>query len=611
MGINIGGSTRFGGPGHLLESLGSHDERGRVSGRVLLRLTRFLRPYRPQIALAVVLMLISAGAGLLAPYLIKVALDTNIASGDTSGLVVTALWLVGALTLAYLASAGQSYVLSWLGQRVLATLRSQLFRHLQDLSVAYHDDHIVGITLSRVVNDVDVINDLLSQGLVGILNDSTLLVGTVGVMLAMEPRLALLTFSVLPLMVLATAVFSRRARVAYRETREKIGAVVGDMAGNLDGMRVIQAFAQERLTQDRFESVNRANRDANVDAMSLSFMFMPTVDILGVLATCIVLLGGGMMVGGGAVTIGVVVAFMSYVNRFFEPIRELSQIYTTLQAATAGGERVLELLDRQPRVQDRPDAGPIPEIEGRIELRDVSFWYNPGQEVLHDVSLAIHPGETIALVGPTGAGKTSIANLVARFYDVNAGAVLVDGHDVREVRRESLHRQMGLVPQEPFLFAGTIADNIRFGRPQASWEEMVAAARLANVDEFIQDLPDGYQTRVLEGSVNLSVGQRQLICIARALLVNPRILIMDEATSSVDTVTEALIQQALVRLLRGRTALIIAHRLSTVRNADRIYVIDEGRIVNQGTHDTLLAQGGLYRSLYEQQFIRPDSQDGG
>jgi len=611
MGINIGGSTRFGGPGHLLESLGSHDERGRVSGRVLLRLTRFLRPYRPQIALAVVLMLISSGAGLLAPYLTKVALDTNIASGDTRGLVVTALWLVGALTLAYLASAGQSYVLSWLGQRVLATLRSQLFRHLQDLSVAYHDDHIVGITLSRVVNDVDVINDLLSQGLVGILNDSTLLVGTVGVMLAMEPRLALLTFSVLPLMVLATAVFSRRARVAYRETREKIGAVVGDMAGNLDGMRVIQAFAQERLTQDRFESVNRANRDANVDAMSLSFMFMPTVDILGVLATCIVLLGGGMMVGGGAVTIGVVVAFMSYVNRFFEPIRELSQIYTTLQAATAGGERVLELLDRQPRVQDRPGAGPIPEIEGRIELRDVSFWYNPGQEVLHDVSLTIHPGETIALVGPTGAGKTSIANLVARFYDVNAGAVLVDGHDVREVRRESLHRQMGLVPQEPFLFAGTIADNIRFGRPQVSWEEMVAAARLANVDEFIQDLPDGYQTRVLEGSVNLSVGQRQLICIARALLVNPRILIMDEATSSVDTVTEALIQQALVRLLRGRTALIIAHRLSTVRNANRIYVIDEGRIVNQGTHDALLAQGGLYRSLYEQQFIRPDSQGGG
>lgn len=603
MSIHIGGVTPFGGPGQLLESLGAHSERGKISGRIILRLAGFLKPHWAAILLAIVLMLVSSAAGLLAPYLIKVALDVNVAAGDVRGLVVTVGWLVGSLVLAYAASAAQSYVLSWISQQVLTDLRQRLFEHLQELSVAYHDDHIVGVTLSRVINDVDVINDLLSQGLVGILSDTTLLLGTVVVMVMMEPRLALLTFSVLPVMVLITALFTERARVAYRQTREKIGAVVGDLAGNLDGMRVIQAFAQERLTQDHFEEVNRANRDANVEAMSLSFVFMPAMDVLGVVATCIVLWGGGIMVARGALTIGVVVAFMSYVNRFFDPIRDLSQIYTTLQAATAGGERVLELLERKPRVQNRPGALPMPPIMGRIELRNVSFGYKPDRRILHDFSMTVEPGETVALVGPTGAGKTSVANLVARFYDVDEGAVLIDGIDVRGVTRESLHRQMGLVPQDPFLFSGTIADNILFGRPGASREEMIEAARLANAAEFIRCLPDGYETRVLEGGVNLSVGQRQLICIARALLVEPRILILDEATSSVDTLTEALIQEALGRLLSGRTALVIAHRLSTVRRADRIYVIDDGRIVEEGTHESLLRRRGMYRDLYEQQFI--------
>jgi len=603
MAINIGGTPQVRGPGHMLHSMGSKDERGKISGYVLVRLVRFLKPYWLPMLLAAVLMLLSSAAGLLAPYLTKVAIDTNIAARDARGLTVTSLWLAGTLTATYLASAAQSYLLSWVGQNVLATLRGELVRHLQDLSVAYHDDHIVGVTLSRVINDVDVINELLSQGLVRVLNDTILLIGTIVVMVAMEPRLALLTFSVLPLMVLATILFSRKARGAYRETREKVGALVGDIAANIDGMRVIQAYAQEKITQDRFESVNRENRDAHISAMSLSFMFLPAVDVLGVVATCIVLWRGGVMVAEGTLTIGVVVAFMSYVSRFFEPIRELSQIYTTLQAATAGGERVLGLLDRQPKVQDSPEAIEIPEIAGRIELKDVSFRYTPDKEVLHDICMSVEPGETIALVGPTGAGKTSIANLVARFYDVNEGAVLIDGYDVRDVTRESLHRQMGCVPQDPFLFSGSIADNIRFGRPDASDEEMIGVAKLANADDFIRNLPEGYDTPVLEGGVNLSVGQRQLVCIARALLVDPRILIMDEATSSVDTVTEVLIQEALERLLSGRTAIIIAHRLSTVRNADRIYVIDDGRIVERGTHEELVEQGGLYRELYEQQFI--------
>lgn len=590
------------GPAGVLESLGAKEE-GQIRGQVLVRLLSFVWPFKWPMLLAALLMLISAGASLLAPYLTKVAIDQNIAAGDLGGLARTTLWLALTLACIYLASAAQVFVLAWVGQRVLNALRAHLFRHLQDLSVAYHDRHIVGVTISRVINDVEVINELLSQGLISIIGDSILLIGTLVVMIGMEPRLALATLSVLPLMALATILFSKNARLAFRETRETIGAVVGGLAQDLNGMRLIQAFAQEDTTHERFEASNRENRDAHIHAMSLSFMFMPTVEVLGVLSVCIVLWVGGTMVAQGTLTLGVVVAFLAYVSRFFDPIRDLSQLYTTLQAATAGGERVLELLAVSPAVQTRPGAIELPPIRGRVELKNVSFAYSGGEEVLHNISLVIEPGETVALVGPTGAGKTSIASLIGRFYEATAGAVLIDGYDVREVTRDSLHRQMGFVPQDPFLSRGTLADNIRFGRPDASEAQVIAAAQAVKADEFIRRLPHGYATRILEGGVNLSVGQRQLICIARALLVDPRILIMDEATSSVDTVTEALIQAALERLLEGRTAIVIAHRLSTVRNADRIYVIDGGRIVQQGNHATLLAEGGLYRELYERQFV--------
>jgi ATP-binding cassette subfamily B multidrug efflux pump len=606
MGIHVGGSATATGPGWTLHQLGSKDERGKISGRVIMRLLSFVRPYWLQMLIAALCMLFSTTGNLLSPYLTKVAIDTNIASGDAAGLALTSAKLAGALTLVYLASAAQTYLLSWVGQQVLTTLRNSLFRHLQRLSAPYHDKHIVGVTLSRVISDVGVINELLSQGLIALLGDSILLVGIVVVMVRMEPRLALLTLSVIPLMGVATMLFSQRARVAFRETREKIGLVIGDLAENISGMRVIQAFAQEGATHDRFEEVNRANRDAHISAMSLAFTFLPAVDVLSIAATCIVLWAGGIMVARGASTIGVVVAFLGYVSRFFNPVRELSQLYTTLQSATAGGERVLELLDIRPNVTDNPDAGEFPAIEGEIELQDVSFAYEEDEEVLHHVNLTIEPGETVALVGPTGAGKTSVANLVGRFYEVTDGAVLIDGRDVRSATAQSLHRQMGLVPQDPFLFPGSIADNIRFGRPDASEKDVITAAKSANADEFIRHLPEGYETRILEGGVNLSVGQRQLVCIARALLVNPRILILDEATSSVDTVTETLIQEALERLLHGRTSIVIAHRLSTVRNADRIYVIEDGQIVEQGRHEELLAQGGLYRDLYERQFIDTD-----
>lgn len=603
MSISIGSSSARMGPGRALGSFGDTVTGRPFDRKVVTRLLGYLRPHAWRMLAAIVLMLLAAGLTLAAPYVIKMAIDGPLRGGDGAGLLRFALLLAGIFAAIYVTSAGQRYFLGWVGQRVLATLRTQLFRHLQALSLGYHDTHIVGVTISRVISDVSVINELLSQGLVTLVGDALLLLGILTVMLSMSPRLALLAFSVLPVMALATYLFARRAQVAFRDTRVRIAAVLGDLAENLSGIRVIQAFAQEGATRERFDEVNRDNRDAMIRAMSLSFVFLPSVEVLGMLATAIVLWFGGLAVARGELTLGVVVAFLAYVSRFFEPIRELSQIYTTMQAAMAGGERVLHLLDTQPEIVDRPDAVEMPRIAGRVELRSVSFAYREGLPVLEEVDLDIAAGQTVALVGPTGAGKTTIANLIARLYEVSDGAVCIDGIDVRKATQASLRRQMGLVPQEPFLFSGTIAENIRFGCPHASDEATEEAARLANAHEFIARLPDGYNTEVLEGGVNLSVGQRQLLCIARAVLADPRILILDEATASVDTVTEMLIQDALRRLLAGRTAIVIAHRLSTVRHADLICVVDHGRIVERGQHAELLARGGLYRTLYERQFV--------
>lgn len=603
MSFSIGASTPSMGPGRILHSLGKDSAEEKVDRRVIGRLLLFLRPHWRRMLIAFLLMLVASGLSLVAPYLTKIAIDQHITQGNAAGLAHTALLMAAAFGGTYLATMGQQYLLSWVGQRVLFTLRAQLFQHLQELSLGYHDTHIVGVTISRVINDVDVINELLSEGLVTLVGDSLVLAGIVSVMVSMSPRLALLSFCVLPLMVLATALFARRARVAFRETRARVAAVVGGLAEDIAGMRVIQALAQEETAQDTFDRTNRANQEAHVAAMSLSFVFLPSVEFLGILATGIVLWFGGIAVARDQLTLGVVVAFLAYVSRFFQPIQELSQLYTTLQAAAAGGERVLDLLDTRPEVPDRPDAMQMSPIDGGIEFRDVSFSYRGGVVVLHRVNLNVKPGQTVALVGPTGAGKTSIANLVARFYDVDKGAVLIDGVDVRDVSQHSLRLQMGLVPQDPFLFSGTIAENIRFGRTGASESQVMEAARLANAHDFVTDMPDGYQTAVLEGGVNLSIGQRQLICIARAILADPRILILDEATSSVDVITEVLIQKALSRLLAGRTAIVIAHRLSTVRYADLICFVLDGRIVERGSHEDLIARGGFYHDLYHRQFI--------
>ncbi len=603
MSLSIGASGANMGPRTAMEHLGKESEGRAFDPRVIRRLLVYVRPHAGPMAAAIVLMLVASALTLATPYLIKVAIDQFIARGDAEGLGRTAWLLAGAFVGIYITTSGQNYLLAWLGERVLATLRAQLFRHLQALPLGYHDTHIVGVTISRVINDVAVIDDLLSQGVTTLLGDSVMLVGIIVVMLSMSVRLALLTFAVLPLMLLATWLFSRRAQVAFRQTRARIAAVVGGLAEDISGMRVIQAFAQEDESQERFDQVNRANRDANVDAMSLSFIFLPTVEFLGMLATGIVLWFGGLAVARDELTLGVMVAFLAYVTRFFQPIQELSQLYTTLQSVMAGGERVLDLLDTPAELTDVADAAEMPPIVGRVELCHVSFAYRQDTPVLHDLDLVIEPGQTLALVGPTGAGKTSLANLIPRLYDVTEGAVLIDGVDVRHVTLESLRRQMALVPQDPFLFSGTIADNIRFARPDAPESAILEAARRANAHEFIAALPEGYETRILEGGVNVSVGQRQLICIARAVLADPRILILDEATSSVDTLTELLIQEALQRLKAGRTTIVIAHRLSTIRNADLICVVQAGRIVERGTHERLWAQGGVYRNLYDRQFV--------
>ena len=604
MGFSIGSvGVRSGGPGNTLEQYADKVEGRSFNLSVIMSLLVYIRPYRFRMTLAFISMLVSSGLTLLSPYLVKIAIDETIAVGDLDGLNRIALIMLLAFSSLYITSMLQSYLLSWVGQRVLADLRSQLFEHLQALPLSYHDTHIIGVTISRVISDVGVINQLLSQGLITLLGDSLLLIGIILVMLSLNVPFALVTFAIIPVIVVVSLIFAKRAKVAFRNTRSSNAHLIGDLAENLTGIRVIQAFANEDITSDRFDTVNQANRDANIDAISLSFIFLPTVEFLSIVATAIVLLVGGISVAQQAITLGTVIAFLAYVNRFFQPVQELSQLYATMQTAMAGGERVINLLNTEPIVADKPDAIDMPAIKGHIDMKHVGFAYRADAEILHDVNLTIESGQMIALVGPTGAGKTSIANLLARFYDATDGEILIDGHDVRDVKQRSLRGQMGLVSQDPFIFSGTIADNIRFGFPDAPMDEVLRAGKLANIDQFVMNLPEQYETEILEDGANLSVGQRQLISIARAILADPRILIMDEATSSVDMVTEMLIQDALQKLLANRTSIVIAHRLSTIVNADMICVVQGGEIVEKGTHRELLDKHGLYYQLYEQQFV--------
>lgn len=603
MSFSFGSSSLGMGPRSLLSEFGEGEHKAVYNPHLIKRLLKYLKPYTGKMILAFLLTLVESGLILLTPYLMRMAIDDYVTVKQSKGLLFIGLAIFLSFILTFIVSSGQRYLISWVGQKLLATLRSDLFSHLQRLHIGYHDRHSVGVTVSRVINDVAEINELLSQGIITLFGDLLVLIGIIISMLTMSPKLALLTFTVMPIMIFVTWLFSRQARVAYRNTRSKVAAVVGDLAEDINGIRAIQAFAQEKASQDRFEKVNQENRDAYIKAMSLSFVFLPSIEILGMLATAIVLWFGGKFVIQGQLTLGIMVAFLSYVSRFFQPIQELSRLYTTFQSAMAGGEQVIRLLDTVPDIQDSENAIELSNVQGKVEFRHVSFKYNPDLPlILEDLNLTIEPGKTVALVGQTGAGKTTIAKVLARFYEIDDGTIEIDDIDIRSISLSSLRKNVRVISQDPFLFSCSIEDNIRYGAPDASFETVQEAARLANAHVFINALPEGYQTKVQEGGINISHGQRQLISIARAILSNPEILILDEATANIDMVTEMLIQDALAKLLKQRTAIVIAHRLNTVRNADWVYVLDAGKIIEQGTHADLMALGGQYYHLYERQF---------
>jgi ATP-binding cassette, subfamily B, multidrug efflux pump len=569
-----------------------------VAGRLL----GYVAPFKFRLALVLLLTIIGAALSAVAPYLIGRAVDQFISRGDRAGLAIIMLLLLASYVGAMVSRVLQGYLMGWVAQSTLARIRREIFRKLQRLHMSYFDKHDSGDLMSRLVNDVDTINNLLSMGLVVSLASALGLVGIVVAMFALHWPLALAACSVIPVMLLTTNFFAGLARRAFRKTRETIGDVSADLQEDIAGIKVAQAFNRTGRNQARFAQRNAANRDANVGATAITAAFSPAMDILSTVATVIVVAYGGYLASTGQVSVGVVVSFLGYVQQFFWPIQQISQLYTQAQAALAGGERIFDLLDTEETMVDATAAKPLPPIGGRVALEDVDFAYDPMHPVLCGVNLVAEPGQTIALVGPTGAGKTTIANLIARFYDVTGGRVTVDGYDVRDVTIGSLRSQLGMVPQNSFLFSGSVADNIRYGRLDATDEEVEEAARMANAHDFITRLPQGYRTVLGERGGSISQGQRQLVAFARAILANPRILILDEATSSVDTRTEMLIQQALEELLKGRTSFVIAHRLSTIRSADQVLVIDDGRIVEQGTHAELLEQDGLYADLYRRQF---------
>jgi ABC-type multidrug transport system fused ATPase/permease subunit len=579
-----------------------HETGGR--GRKLRGLVEILAPYRWRV-LAMFVSLVLATAAALAPApLAKVAIDQGINQHDTGALdLVVAVFLLSSVVYGVCTYA-QTYLVGWVGQRALRDLRLKLFAHLQSLSIGFYSRNRAGWLISRMTNDVEALDQLVEDGLATLIQSSLTLIGVIVILLVLDFHLALLTFLALPVLFVGALLFRIASADAYRLTREKIATITAYLAETLSGIRVVRSFGQERRHIDEFRKLNDANREANMTTVKLNAAYFPAVELLSALVTVEILVIGGIEAINGKTSTGVVFAFIAALNNFFDPIQQLSQLYTTYQSGMAALDKIFGLLDEQPEITDAPDAVALPRIAGRLEFRDVSFRYGTDPDsvyALRDINLDVAPGETIALVGETGAGKSTFAKLVARFYDPTDGALLVDGHDLRSVTAQSLRSQMGMVPQEGFLFSGTVRENICFGRGgrgEVSDFDVRDAARAVGADEFIMALEHGYDTQVGERGVQLSAGQRQLVAFARALVADPRILVLDEATANVDVHTESLIEQGLRRLVAGRTSIVIAHRLSTIRNASRILVMEYGEIVEQGTHQELLDAGGRYWELY-------------
>ena len=556
------------------------------------------RPYRPRTALSVVSLLIATATALLPPYLAKYALDDAVNGHGGARLVLVVVIFVAAGLANWGMTYVETYLTGWVGERILADLRVRLFSHLQRLSLGFYERNRAGVIISRLTNDVEAIDQLVTDGVTSLVQNTLTLLGTAIILFILDWRLALATCSVIPLMAVATALFRTRSARAYGAVRERLGLVTATLAEDIAGMRVVQAFTREQEAFDNFRAVALRYRAANMQTIVLNGIYFPIVDLLSTVALAVVLAYGGHLYFGGSVTLGTLFAFMLYVQNFFDPVQALSQLYNTFLSATAALDKIMGVLDEAPEVLDRPGARELAHIEGRVAFDGVRFTYGRGDEVLHGIDLDVPAGTTVALVGHTGAGKSTIAKLLARFYEPTHGRITIDDVDLNDVSQASLRRQLGVVPQEGFLFAGTVAENIAFGRPDATVDEIVRAAQTVGAHEFILRLEDGYETQLGERGSRLSLGQRQLIAFARALLADPRILILDEATSSVDIGTERRIERALRVLLAERTAFIIAHRLSTIRDADLIVVLEHGRVVEQGSHEELLAYRGLYTSLY-------------
>ena len=573
------------------------DARGAFS-----RLVRYLGDYRAHLVVIALLTAVSSLLALAGPYLIGVAIDTTIITGDLPGLVRIAMLLAGIYLFSSLVSMASGWVMAIISQRSLKKLRGELFEHMQTLNLAFFDRRMSGDLMSRLTNDVDAIGRAISQNVTTLISSAITLVGILVMMFALNVWLALASLLVFPLMVGLTAVVGKRTRSGFRDLMAEMGYLNSIIQETITGQRVVIAFEQQESVNRKFDSSNETVKKISVKANTYAMLMMPLMGILSNANIAIVAGIGAWMTLQGMATIGLIATFITYSRRFADPLRQFSNIYNSIQSALAGAERIFEIIDTVPELTDAPDAIAVDDFEGLVEFEDVDFEYVTGVPVLKSVSLKAEPGQTIALVGPTGAGKTTIVNLLTRFYDINAGSIRIDGTDIREIKKDDLRRQLGIVLQDVFLFSGTVMDNIRYGRLDATDEECIRAAELANADGFIRRLPKGYETELSERAGNLSQGQKQLISIARALVADPAILVLDEATSSVDTRTEIQIQEAFRTLMKGRTSFVIAHRLSTIRRADRVLVIDEGEIIERGTHGELMEKRGFYYRVYMSQF---------